>query len=168
MARSADVFTAAQAAQVLGISERRVRQMVTEGRLPGERGSDNIVRIPQQAVNDERKRRKGSDRATKAGASGSGRAARPRKAAAPEMDVDTLAEKVATAVGQRISGQLEITQQAESLLRSELDEERARRMQVEAQLSEARNEAISLRGQVESLQSQLQQAQQRKGIFRRG
>jgi excisionase family DNA binding protein len=175
MARASDVFTAAQAAQVLGISERRVRQLVTEGKLPGERGNDNVVRIPQQAVNEERKRRRGTGSGTAKKAAGPAKAGRSRKAAAEPMDVEALAERVASAVGQRIEGQLEITHRAESLLRGELDEERARRMQSEAQLQEMRVELadaqerlVEARRQVTSLEAQLQQAQtKRGGLFRR-
>lgn len=173
MARASDVFTAAQAAQVLGISERRVRQLVTEGKLPGERGADNVVRIPQQAVNEERKRRRGTGTAKKAASPA--KAGRSRKAAAEPMDVEALAERVASAVGQRIEGQLEITHRAESLLRGELDEERARRTQSEAQLQELRVELadaqerlVEARRQITSLEGQLQQAQaKRGGLFRR-
>ena len=169
MARSSDVYTAAQAAQILGISERRVRQLVTEGKLPGERGKDNVVRIPQQAVTDERRKRrrseKGAPKAAPASATG---AAKKAKASNSGVDVDELADKVAVAVGQKISGQLEITQKAESLLRGELDEERAKRMQTEAQLNEARGEASALQARLASLEAELQQAQQKRGLFRRG
>jgi excisionase family DNA binding protein len=175
MARKTDVFTAAQAAQVLGISERRVRQLVSEGKLPGERGDDNVVRIPQQAVNEERKRRRGTGSSGPAG----GAAKRTRKAAASAsstdgMDVDVLAEKVASVVGQRLEGKLEITQRAESLLRGELDEERAHRMEADSRLADMRTELAEAqarleeaRRQVAQLESQLQQAQQKRGLFRR-
>ena len=169
MPRSSDVYTAAQAAQILGISERRVRQLVTEGKLPGERGDDNVVRIPQQAVTEERKRRRKTDggSAKAAPKSSGGSTSRKGKAASPAMDVEELADKVATAVGQKITGQLEITQKAESLLRSELDEERAKRMQADAQLTQAHREAASLQARVAELENQLQQAQQKRGLFRR-
>lgn len=169
MARSSDVYTAAQAAQILGISERRVRQLVSEGKLPGERGKDNVVRIPQQAVTDERRKRRRSERgATKATPAPATAATRKSKAATPAVDMDELADKVANAVGQKISGQLEITQKAESFLRAELDEERAKRMQADAQLSEAQREAAALKQRMEVLQAELQQAQQKRGLFRRG
>lgn len=173
MARQSDVFTAAQAAQILGISERRVRQLVTEGKLPGKRGDDNIVRIPQQAVNEERKRRRGSA-ATKAPATAKRASRRSRVAAAEPadgVDVDAIAEKVASVVGQRLEGQLEITQRAESLLRAELDEERARRAQAEAQLNSARNELADVQARLDEARQRVQaletQAQQRRGLFRR-
>lgn len=169
MPRASDVYTAAQAAQILGISERRVRQLVTEKKLPGTRGDDNVVRIPQQAVNDERKRRKVEGGSTKAKRdSSASTTTRKSRAASPAMDVDELADKVAAAVGQKITGTLEITQKAESLLRSELDEERAKRMQTDAQLTQAQSEAAALQARVAELESQLQQAQQKRGLFRRG
>ena len=169
MPRASDVYTAAQAAQILGISERRVRQLVTEGKLPGERGDDNIVRIPQQAVNEERKRRRKTDGggAKPAAAKSGGSSPRKTKAASAAMDVEELADKVATAVGQKITGQLEITQKAESLLRSELDEERAKRMQADAQLTQAQSETAALQAKIKELEGQLQQAQQKRGLFRR-
>jgi excisionase family DNA binding protein len=166
------VFTAAQAAKILGISERRVRQLVTEGKLPGARGDDNVVRIPQQAVNEERKRRRGTGATAKA--DGATRVTRAKKAAAEPVDMEALADRVASAVGQRLEGQLEITHRAESLLRGELDEERARRMQSEAQLDEVRRELTDVQGrlvdarrQVTTLEGQLQQAQAKRGLFRR-
>lgn len=168
MARSSDVYTATQAAQILGISERRVRQLVSEGKLPGERGEDNVVRIPQQAVTEERRRRRKRDSGAKASSESLAPAAgRKRAAAAPALDVDDLAEKLATAVGQKITGQLEITQKAESLIRGELDEERARRMQVEAQLTAAQKEVAALQARVASLEADLNLAQQKRGLFRR-
>jgi excisionase family DNA binding protein len=149
--RNSDSYSAGEAAQILGVSERRVRQLVTQGSLPGSRASDGTVRIPQRAVSEERNRRK-NGRGTKV--------RRPlvaKRAATEPVDVDSLAQAVASAVGQRLEGQLEITRRAESLVRQELDEERARRMQLERQLEEAR---ASL--------AELQRAQaKRRGLFRR-
>lgn len=153
MPSSSDTYSAAQAAEIIGVSERRIRQLVAEGKLPGRRTRDGTVQIPQQAVNEERrKRRTGatSGRVRKqAGAAGT-TATRPR--AAP-VDVDALATAVASAVGQRLEGQLEVTRRAESLIRAELDEERARRAEVEAKLVEA--------------ERQLAELQARRGLFRR-
>ena len=175
MPRKSDVYTAAQAAKVLGISERRVRQLVSEGKLPGERGDDNIVRIPQQAVNDERKRRRSTSSSSSAASAGGGRTRRAAAAKASDgVDVEVLAERVASVVGQRLEGQLEITARAESLLRGELDEERARRTEAEARLNDLRSELVDAQARLEEarrqtaqLESQLQQAQQKRGLFRR-
>ena len=43
------------------------------------------------------------------------------------MDVEDLASRVAAAVGKNLEGQIELTRRAETLVRQELDEERARR-----------------------------------------
>ncbi len=104
-------------------------------------------------MNEERKRRK------KETPTAARTASRSRGAASANgaMDVDTLADKISSAVGQRIEGQLEITRRAESLVRQELDEERARRMQVEAALAAAQQRVADLEAQ----------AQKRGGLFRR-
>lgn len=166
MARSADTYTAAQAAQILGVSERRVRQLVNEGKLAGERGSDGQVRVAQQAVNEERKRRR-----TKAGSSAAGTAGRAtrttRRAATPEMDVDQLADRVASAVGQRLEGQLEITRRAESLVREELDQERARRMEAEARLETATARLAELEAAANERAAKEAASPPRRGLFRR-
>jgi hypothetical protein len=142
MARTKDTYTAAQASQILGVSERRVRQLVNEGKLPGERGNDGVVHISQQAVNDERKRRKTTTKAAPSSTRSAGR--RAQAAATGAEDVEALANAVAAKVGQRLEGQLEITRKAESLMRDELDEERARRAQVEAKLADTEKRLAEL------------------------
>lgn len=139
----ADTYTVAQAAQILGISERRVRQLVNDGKLTGERSANGSLRLSQTAVNAERKsRRKTSGRKAP-----EGRGSAP-KTSAPEFDVDHLASAVASAIGSRIEGQLEITRRAETLVRQELDEERAKRMEIEARLSSSEAEVERLRQQL--------------------
>ena len=137
----ADTYTVAQAAQILGISERRVRQLVNDGKLAAERTARGCLR--QAAVNAERKSRRKT----------SGRKApevrgRPLRASAPELDVDHLASAVASAIGSRIEGQLELTRRAETLVRQELDEERAKRMEIEARLASSEAEVERLRQQL--------------------
>jgi excisionase family DNA binding protein len=153
----ADTYTVAQAAQILGISERRVRQLVNDGKLAAERAANGSLRLPQAAVNSERKTR----RKTSARKSPEVRGNAP-KASAPEFDVDHLASAVASAIGSRIEGQLEITRRAETLVRQELDEERAKRMEVEARLA-------SSEAEVERLRQQLREAsaQKRRRFFRK-
>lgn len=138
MPSTGDTYSAAQAAEIIGVSERRVRQLVAEGKLPGRRTRDGTVRIPQQAVNEERRKRRGGATGTvrKKATAAAGPSSRSRPSAEP-VDMDALATAVASAVGQRLEGQLEITRRAESLIRAELDEERARRMELEAKLADA-------------------------------
>jgi excisionase family DNA binding protein len=143
----ADTYTVAQAAQILGISERRVRQLVADGKLAGERTGNGSLRLPQGAVNTERKSRRNTSRRKRGeirpAARGNGSAP-----AAPAVDVDALASAVASAVGTRLEGQIELTRRAETLVRQELDEERARRLEAEARLASAEAEVERLRQQV--------------------
>lgn len=164
MARTADTYTAAQAAQLLGVSERRVRQLVNEGKLVGQRGEDGVVRVAQQAVNEERKRR----RAKPGAAAAPARDTRTRRAGvSADVDVEQLADRVANAVGQRLQGQLEITRQAESLIRDEFDAERAARMEAEAKLAAASAGLAAANARIAELESSLKEMAARKGLFRR-
>lgn len=163
MARTADTYTASQAAQLLGVSERRVRQLVNEGKLLGQRGEDGVVRVPQQSVNDERKRRRAKPTALAQVRDGRTR----RVAATSEVDVEQLAERVATAVGQRLQGQLEITRQAESLVRDELDVERSRRMEAEGRLERVGSELATAHVRITELEAALKDAAAPRGLFRR-
>jgi excisionase family DNA binding protein len=136
-----DTYTSADASRVLGISERRVRQLVSEGKLPAERDSEGQLRIPQQSVITERKRRnaegRGSKTTTRAAASGT----RARKASAnssvQQIDVQAVASAVAAELGKTLDSQKELTMRAESFLREELDAERARRVEAEEKLAQA-------------------------------
>lgn len=164
MARSTDTYTAAQAAQLLGVSERRARQLVNEGKLDGDRGEDGVVRVSQQSVNDERKRRRAKSTAAAVPVR-TGRS--PRRPSASEVDVEQLADRVATAVGQRLQGQLEITRQAESLVRDELDAERAKRLDAEGRLESMATDLARANARISELEAVSTDAGQRKGLFRR-
>lgn len=126
-----DSYSTAEAAKVLGLSERRVRQLISEGKLAAKRDSEGNLRLGQETVHAERRRRRGGGKTT-----GRKAAAAPA-ASALALDAEALAETVAVTVTRAIEGQLQITQKAESLLRQELDEERAKRRQAEEQLAEA-------------------------------
>jgi hypothetical protein len=172
---ASDTYTPAQASRILEVSERRVRQLVSEGKLDGRRGDDGVVHISQRSVNEERKRRKGSAKGRKAAPAKAAAKRSGRASGRSDVDVDQLAEKVASAVGQRIEGQIEITRRAESLVRQELDEERARRMEAEAKLAESERRIAELEAGAEQLSaekdriaSQLEEERSRKrGLFRR-
>lgn len=167
MPSSSDTYSAAQAAEIIGVSERRIRQLVAEGKLPGRRSRDGTVRIPQQAVNEERrKRRSGPSAAGRVRKQAAPTAAGTSRKAAP-VDVDALATAVASAVGQRIEGQLEVTRRAESLIRSELDEERARRTQAEARLEEAERKVAEAERKLAEAERKAAELEARRGLFRR-
>ena len=55
--RMSDTYTAAQAARVLGVSERRVRQLVAEGVLTAASGIGEPLRVAQESAHKERQRR---------------------------------------------------------------------------------------------------------------
>ncbi len=131
-ARSGDTYGTADAARLLGLSDRRVRQLVAEGQLPGERDPAGVLRIPQQAVHAERARR----RTPEGPPVGPG-----RKPAAAATDPQAIAAAVAAAVGEVMAGQRELTAQAHSLLEAErerFEAERARRMELESEVLELR------------------------------
>src|SRR3954447_5223070 len=109
-----DSYSTTEAAKILGLSERRVRQLVAEGKLVGERDEEGNLRLGQAAVHTERRQRRSKGRK-------STRKAVARTApAAPEIDTDAIAETVAAVVSKAVEGQLQITQKAESLARQEL------------------------------------------------
>jgi len=149
-----DAYSTSEAAKILGLSERRVRQLVADGRLPADRDGEGKISLPQAAVHAERRNRKSGGRSN-------GRKA-PAKAAAsaPTLDTDAIAEQVAAVVSKAVEGRLEITQKAESLVRQELDEERARRMEIEKQLEAAK---VELR----LANEKLEEAGRKRGLFRR-
>ena len=158
---SPDVYTVPQAAQVLGLSERRIRQMVSDGKLPANRDASGAILLSQSAVHAERKSRRG----TSGSKPGRKRAATSRtsaKTSGSAVDVDELASAVASAVGKTIEGQLELTRRAETLVRQELDEERAKRTSAEQRLAEAEAEAERLRQQLAEAD-----ARKKRGLFRR-
>ena len=149
-----DAYSTSEAAKILGLSERRVRQLVADGRLPADRDAEGKISVPQAAVHAERRNRK-------SGGSRNGRkaAAKP-SASASTLDTDALAEQVAAVVSKAVEGRLEITQKAESLLRQELDEERARRMEMEKQVE-------VLRTQLAAAEEKAEEAGRKRGLFRR-
>ncbi len=117
-----DSYSAAEAARLLGVSERRVRQLIAEGRLPAERTAAGRLRLPQAVVHAARR-----DRGSASGSS-SGNA----------LDVEALASAVATAVTAALGQQLALSRQAESQATSAFLEERAARLAAEAEAAELR------------------------------
>ena len=149
-----DSYSTTEAAKILGLSERRVRQLVAEGKLAGERDGEGNLRLAQAAVHTERRQRRNRGRKT------TRKAAARTTAAAPEIDTDAIAETVAAVVTKAVEGQLQITQKAESLARQELDQERARARELEQQLADAR-------AQLAAAEARLAESGKRRGMFRR-
>jgi hypothetical protein len=121
---SGDSYSAAQAARVLAVSERRVRQLVTAGTLPAL--SLTPLRLPQQAVHQERDRRRRSAPRTSVRSAPAG--------APPELDVKSLVEATVKAL---LPLMLAPAERAEADAKAQLAEERAARLAAEAQAAVA-------------------------------
>lgn len=122
--RTPDVYSAAAAAKVLGVSERRVRQLVRAGSLPAL--SLSPLRVPQDAVHRERNRRRRSPPRT---------SVRSTPAGPPEeVDVEALVERTVRALLPLMLAPAEL---AEEAALAALAEERALRVAAEARAAAA-------------------------------
>ena len=163
-----DAYTAPQAARVLGLSDRRVRQMLEAGELEGERDGSGKWWIPQRAVHAALEDR-GSPRVR----SREQRSAPPRpdandETSAPSQRVPGGPESVRELIQRveslsyrlgRSEARAELTEKAESTLREErdhlareLEEERAERRRLAERLERlegARAEPVQDRGRDE-------------------
>ena len=151
-----DAYTAPQAARVLGLSDRRVRQMLEAGELEGERDGSGKWWMPQRAVHAALEDR-GSPRVR----SREQRAAPPRPDAAGEApappqrgpggpesvrELVSRVESLSYRLG-RSEARAELTERAESTLREErdrlsreLEEERAERRRLAERLERLEGE----------------------------
>jgi DNA-binding transcriptional MerR regulator len=115
----ADTYSAGEAARLLGVSERRVRQLAAAGAL--DVAQDKPLRIGARSVIDERKRRE----------------RRPKpEAPAQGLEPDQLRELVSAIVADVVPLALEGQRRVEELLREELAQSRAETAQLRAQLDE--------------------------------
>lgn len=119
-----DTYSATEAARVLGVSPKRVRQLVAQGKLDA--AATDPLKLSQQQVNELREQRKGDSRAK--------HPAQPDPAAVG--DLGALVEKLLTMQAQVT--RLEIESQAAADLKLERDTYAARVMQLEAQLEQMR------------------------------
>jgi hypothetical protein len=124
--RSVDTYSAAEAARVLGVSERRVRQLVGTGRLQATGPSDGPLRLDQEQVHRERQLRRQSARA-------SVRTLPPDPPA--ELDIEGLVERL---IRQMLPLMLEPARRAEESALAMVHQERARLLEVETRLVEER------------------------------
>lgn len=155
----ADTYGTAQAAQLLGVTDRRVRQMVEKAQLPGVRDEDGTVRIPKAAVHAERRRRRGNTSGTATG--------RKRAEVPPALDPETLAALIEAAVAKAFESRLEITQRAESAALEALHEERSQRLAAEARVAELAARAAELEARVALLEEPPLERKQRRRFLRR-
>ena len=144
---SADSYTVAEAARLLGVTPKRVRQMIAAGGLPTVAG-ESPVRLPAEPVHQERERRQASP--SKPG---------PAPAAQPldAQQVLDLAQEIASRVATdslRIAleaaepyrQQVEATRdRTEQALRDALAEAEARATAAEARAAQAEAELEALR-----------------------
>ncbi len=138
-----DAYTAPQAARILGLSDRRVRQMLEAGEMEGERDASGKWWIPQRAVHaalEDRgspRTRSREQRRAASGTGGAGEASAPLQRApdGPESvrELVQRVESLSYRLG-RSEAHAELTERAESTLREErdrlareLEEERAER-----------------------------------------
>lgn len=119
----ADTYTAREAAQLLGISERRVRQLADSGALVV--AQDKPLRLDAISVIEERKRRKRSPK-PEPSAAGAG------------LDAAQLRELVTAILSDLLPLALEGQRRVEDSLRDELAASRAETAQLRAQLDDER------------------------------
>lgn len=115
----ADTYSAGDTAKLLGVSERRVRQLAVAGAL--DVVQEKPLRIAARSVIEERKRRE--------------RTPKP-EAPSQALDAAQLRELVAAIVADVVPLALEGQRRVEELLRDELAQSRAETAQLRAQLDE--------------------------------
>ena len=133
-----DTYTPPQAARILRLSRQRITQMLQAGELEGAQDPDTgRWRIPQRVVHERLK-----DRPARGLPSVSPQ--RPPEAARDAAELVEEVRALERALG-RLEGRLELTEQAESTLREQLererrraDEERERAERLQRELDEAR------------------------------
>ena len=111
-----DTYTPPQAARILRMTRQRVTQMLNAGELEGHQDGSGRWHIPQRAIHERLKDR--PERASR------GDQWPPETPAAPPELVEEV-RALERALG-RLEGRLELTEQAESTLREQLERERRR------------------------------------------
>lgn len=127
-------YTAAQAAQALGRSVKRVRQMIQEGKLEVVPGSEPI-RVTAQSVHELREALRGQG-------SRPGRAPSPVGLTFEEVQqlVELLTTKALEAAQSERAAVNEMREKTEQALRAELDQTRAELMQTQARQADLEQE----------------------------
>ena|SRR5215207_781505 len=137
-----EFYTAAQAAKVLGKSERWVRQLASDGQLEGERTADGwkLFRRSVHDFRDSQRDVRGSREATEW----------PVEAREALQKVNVLERELG-----RLEGRLELTAVAESTLREQLERERQRADEERESLERERQRADAERERAERLEQEL-------------
>ena len=131
--RLEDSYTVREAARVLGISDRRVRQLLESGELEGRRDDNGAWRLYQRSVHARLEDRPARTR----GKRSSSRAERPTES--PESVREWMDRVIALErENARLEARAELTEQAESTVRESLERERERADRLEQELREAR------------------------------
>lgn len=133
-----DTYTAAEAAKVIGVTVKRVRQMIAEGKLHPVPGIPGPLRVPMVEAHELRTRRR-------QGPAPSG----PRSGTVSVEEITRLLEKALEGQRQLIEAETArahaARDRAEELLRTAHAEERARRIELEAEIAELRAQLIERR-----------------------
>jgi hypothetical protein len=125
---SPETYSTHDAARILAVSDRRVRQLVAEGKLPGNLDQAGGLRIPCVAVDEERVRRQGTGR--------------KRAHSFPREDLDfvaTLTEIVSSAVASAVERALEVASPIDREIASELADQHLRVQRLEAEVARLRS-----------------------------
>lgn len=141
-----DYYSTGQAAKILGVTDRGVRKMIDRGELedvPDERGRH---RIPQREVHRLLKERRDA-------APGEADTTENVQASQEAAELRARIEQLQRDLG-RMEGRLELTAEAESTLRDQLDREReladVDREYLQGQLQEAQEERRRLAEELET------------------
>jgi excisionase family DNA binding protein len=119
-----DTYTTGEAARILRVTESRVRQMLAAGELEGGRDLNGRWRIPQRAVHERM----------------DARPREPRESRGAAVDAGELIERIARLERElgRAEERGELTEQAHSTTREQLERERERADRLESELAELR------------------------------
>ncbi len=162
-----EYYTVSEAAKVLGISDRRVRQIAQDGKVDGVRMEDGW-KLFRYSVHTFRDHRVAQEPA--------------RGAREPSSEAREWIERVTTLERElgRLEGRLELTERAESTMREErqrlledLDRERERAVQEQARAEEVEREAeriVQERAEAQEEARRLREeleAERSKGFWRR-
>ena len=129
-----DVYSTREASRILRVSMRRVHQLLELGQLEGNKDKAGRWRILQRTVHTmlvDRPTRKGSEDDQP----------EPQKNAQEAVELREKVEGLQRELG-RLEDRLELTEVAESTLREQLERERERADQMEAELKEERGKGF--------------------------